>query len=88
MSVVPVSSNSFPCLNASTSFNPLNQVYGENGFRYKKAFLENLPIPIPTKEIEKNFENLLNKMDANLLDQKVYELYGLTKEEISFIESQ
>ena len=56
---------------------------GENGYRYKKAFFEKLPIPIYIGSsiqigIEKNVKNI---------DLKVYELYGLSDEEIAYIES-
>jgi len=47
---------------------------GEEGYRYKKKFLENLPLPkASTNFNNKNVECLICK------------LYGLTDEEISFI---
>jgi hypothetical protein len=52
---------------------------GETGYRYKKAFLENLPVPKPNTKIDFNEKNL---------DEEVYKLYELTKEEIAFIDSQ
>ncbi|QCX52707.1 type II restriction endonuclease [Elizabethkingia sp. JS20170427COW] len=52
---------------------------GETGYRYKKAFLENLPVPKPNGKI--NF----NKIN---IDEEVYKLYQLTNEEIAFIEHQ
>jgi hypothetical protein len=50
---------------------------GEEGYRYKKKFLEKLPIP----------QNLSN-FDKDDLENSSYRLYNLTQEEIKFIESQ
>ena len=56
--------------------------------------IEPIRIPIPDNNAEYDFENLINKMlyeNASLeseIDQKVYKLYGLSKEEIDFIERQ
>lgn len=52
---------------------------GEEGYRYKKAFFERLPIP---KEIMS-----MNINDATI-EQTLIELYKLTKEERHFILSQ
>ena len=52
---------------------------GETGYRYKKAFLENLPVPKPNAKINFNQRNI---------DEEVYKLYQLTKEEITFINAQ
>ncbi|RLD83116.1 MAG: class I SAM-dependent DNA methyltransferase, partial [Bacteroidetes bacterium] len=68
--------------------------------RYKKAFLENVPIPYPTDEQEQPFIEKVNQILAlkkadpkantsqleNEIDQMVYALYGLTDEEIGIIE--
>ena len=55
---------------------------GENGYRYKKAFFENLPVPkYKGTELQKKIES---KTEIN---RKVYELYGLNEEEIQFIEN-
>jgi hypothetical protein len=48
---------------------------GEEGYRYKKKFLENLPIPKPSKDFD--FENVENAM---------CKLYQLTEDEVQFIE--
>jgi hypothetical protein len=48
---------------------------GETGYRYKKAFLECLPVP--------QGKFILNKTD---IEQSVYELYNLTSEEIAVIQ--
>jgi hypothetical protein len=47
---------------------------GEEGYRYKKKFLENLPIPKPTGNI-----------DLENIEKTIYELYQLTNKEIKFI---
>jgi hypothetical protein len=49
---------------------------GEEGFRYKKKFLENLPVP-------KNF----SEFDLNDKELSICKLYQLTDEEIKFISS-
>ena len=47
---------------------------GESGYRYKKTFLINLPVP--------------RRFDIKVLDDgKIAELYGLTDAEINFISS-
>jgi hypothetical protein len=50
---------------------------GEDGYRYKKKFLENLPIPKPTENIDLE----------NNIEETICELYQLTDEEIKFISS-
>ncbi len=69
--------------------------------RYKKAFLEQLPIPYPSDSGEKKIvlivENVIDLKQENPsadttaleaeIDQLVYELYGLTEEEIAIVES-
>jgi len=76
---------------------------GQEGYRYKKAFLEKIPIPPITssnKPIVRQIEELVDKIlaakkqnpqaDTNHwereIDQLVYELYGLTEEEIKIVE--
>jgi len=49
------------------------------GYRYKKAFLENLPIPPRPENIEINKDNA---------EEIVYELYGLSGEEADFVKSE
>jgi adenine-specific DNA-methyltransferase len=67
--------------------------------RYKKAFLENVPIPKPSEKEQKKIENLVDqiitikKEDAkadtseleNQIDELVYQLYELTPEEIEVV---
>jgi len=50
---------------------------GGDGYRYKKKFLENLPIPKP-----------INDFDFQNIEKSICELYKLSKDEIKFIESQ
>jgi hypothetical protein len=50
---------------------------GEHGYRYKKKFLENLPIPKPNE-----------KFDYENIEQSIADLYGLTNVEIEFIETK
>jgi hypothetical protein len=47
---------------------------GENGYRYKKKFLENLPIPKPT-----------DNFDYKNIEKSICDLYQLSNEEIKFI---
>jgi hypothetical protein len=49
--------------------------------------LEKLPIPKPTPEIEQKIENLVHLQDYQSIDNLVYQIYGLTEEEINFISS-
>jgi hypothetical protein len=49
---------------------------GKDGYRYKKKFLELLPIPKPLKNI-----------DLEDIENEIYKLYQLTEEEIKFISS-
>ncbi|HEY9703760.1 MAG TPA: TaqI-like C-terminal specificity domain-containing protein, partial [Allocoleopsis sp.] len=70
--------------------------------RYKKAFLEQVPLPIPTSIIENKISNLVTDIlslkksnpqtDTSELEREidvlVYELYGLTEEEITIIEGE
>lgn len=83
---------------------------GEEGYRYKKAFLEQLPLPPITPQnqpIVKQIEDLVSQILSitqspdyekdpekqalvknleNQIDGLVYELYGLTEEEIKIID--
>jgi hypothetical protein len=50
---------------------------GEDGYRYKKKFLENLPVPKPIDSFD--FENI---------EKTICKLYQLSDEEIAFITNQ
>ena len=58
---------------------------GSEGYRYKKAFLEKLPIPIPTKEIEGNVMHLKSCSKFNEIEIEIAKLYDLSAEEFNFI---
>ncbi len=69
-------------------------------YRYKKAFLKKLPIPVPTKTTEKIIEDLVTiiteeksisptndtKIYENQIDELVYKLYNLTYAEVKIID--
>ncbi|WQR99182.1 class I SAM-dependent DNA methyltransferase [Helicobacter pylori] len=74
---------------------------GESGYRYKKAFIERLPIPQITEKNQELADKItdsakqilaLKEKDANTqqlekeIDALVYQLYNLTDEEIKIIE--
>ncbi len=74
---------------------------GESGYRYKKAFIERLPIPQITEKNQELAHKItdgvkqilaLKEKDANTqqlekeIDALVYQLYNLTDEEIKIIE--
>ena len=52
---------------------------GGDGYRYKKVFLEKLPIPKPILPIS---------LEENTIENSIYKLYGFSEEEIKFIENQ
>lgn len=54
---------------------------GESGVRYKKAFLENLPIP----DFNDNTRIILETTDDQLIDKTIIDYYKLTDEEKAFI---
>ncbi|MEZ5045452.1 MAG: Eco57I restriction-modification methylase domain-containing protein [Chitinophagaceae bacterium] len=69
--------------------------------RYKKAFLEKVPLPIPSTNTEKEINNIVDRILSlkkqnpttdttdlvTQIDQMVYQLYELTEEEIKIIEN-
>jgi adenine-specific DNA-methyltransferase len=59
-------------------------------FEYKPMFIEKLPIPQIGNELESNFITLIEAgtIDETSINSLVYRLYGLTEQEIEFIESQ
>lgn len=71
-------------------------------FRYKKAFLENLPIPVPREADRSRISSLVDqiisakkedpksntsRIEAKI-DELVYQLYDLTDEEIGIVEGR
>jgi hypothetical protein len=68
------------CLNSSTISFAYKRFYsggglGEQGYRYKKAFIENLPIPM-----QEEFKN------SEIKEKDIQVVLNLSKEEIKFIE--
>lgn len=72
---------------------------GQKGYRYKKVFVEQLPIPQISKSKQQPFIKLVDKIiqakkdgkDTQDLEAKidtlVYQLYDLTADEIKIIET-
>ncbi|EIJ44106.1 Eco57I restriction endonuclease [Beggiatoa alba B18LD] len=70
---------------------------GEDGYRYKKVFLENLPLPKPDNQLEDKINHLVDEIHKqkednretlyieNELDTLIFNLYSLTEEEIQII---
>lgn len=58
---------------------------GGDGYRYKKAFFEQLPIPKLPKAALEQFKCLETE---NEIEEKVIQLFGLSNIQIQFIESQ
>jgi hypothetical protein len=76
-------------------FNLIGTTTGVGTNRWKKYTLERLPVKEPTKlelvEIEKIINIIIKTHsigDIKLLDKYICQLYGLSQEEIAFIESQ
>ena len=81
-------------------FNLIGTTTGMGTNRWKKYKIELLPIKCPTKEQEQEIEDLVNQILFNKkqdpstdttylesqIDQLVYQLYGLTEEEIEIVE--
>ncbi len=75
---------------------------GEKGIRMKHTFFENFPIPLLSEAEQIPFINLVDQILSakkenpaadtkeleKQIDDKVYELYGLTKEEIEIVEGK
>lgn len=67
--------------------------------RYKKSFLEQLPIPVPLENLEKQINSLVDQIISDkkqdkdsseaeqLIDNFVYRLYSLSEDEIAIIEN-
>ena len=83
-------------------FNQISTTTGMGTNRWKKYKIEVLPIKIPSDSQEKAIEHLVDQIlsrkrsdpsaDTSPLeaeiDQMVYELYGLTEEEVRIIEKR
>ena len=78
------------------------RLLGKTTIQYSKQWMENIPIPTATKEQQKEIITLVDKIliakktDSSTdttewekqIDQKVYELYGLTEDEIAIVEGK
>ena len=61
--------------------------YGDTGFRLSNQYVQEIPIIFPRdKEIEQEIITLLNKKQYYKIDNLIYILYGLSEEEITYIE--
>jgi len=83
-------------------FNQISTTTGMGTNRWKKYKIELLPIKIPVEIEEKNIETLVDNIinlkksdttaDTSVLEAKidrlVYNLYGLTEEEIHIVENK
>ncbi|MCL2097232.1 MAG: hypothetical protein FWH23_00540 [Bacteroidales bacterium] len=61
---------------------------GGSGLRWLKQYVENIPIPKPSIEIELQIEKLLLEKNYQAINKLVYEIYKLDKNEIDFIDFQ
>ena len=57
---------------------------GNDGFRYKKAFFDKLPVPLPNAQSEQMINNVVEKD----VEKQIMNLYRLSDSEIHFILSQ
>ncbi|MBN2825894.1 MAG: class I SAM-dependent DNA methyltransferase, partial [Campylobacterales bacterium] len=81
-------------------YNFISSTLGTGGNRAFKIFIELLPIPKISKEAQKPFETLVDKIIElkaqnqdtteleNQIDTMVYQLYGLSEEEIAIVEGE
>jgi hypothetical protein len=63
------------------------QIGHKNAYRHYKCNIEKLHVPKPTPATEKKILKLLEAKNYSAIDELVYSLYNLSKEEISFINS-
>ncbi|MCL2304550.1 MAG: N-6 DNA methylase [Planctomycetaceae bacterium] len=57
-------------------------VLGTKGYQYNKHALLKLPVLLPSAEIERKMEAMLERKEYDKIDLLIYELYGLGEEEI------
>ena len=88
----------FACLNSKLIewfFNQLGTATGVGTNRWKKYTIELVPLIIPSAEFEREIEKLVDeilsdgeiKTNSKLIDNKIYHAYGLSNEEVIFIEN-
>ena len=92
------------CLNSTLYSYSFKKFYsggglGEHGYRYKKVFLEKLPLPnIENSELIEKIKNIVNNISKSTDDEEVkkyeqeidnilYNLVGINKEEKGMIEN-
>ena len=56
-------------------------------FEYKPMFIEQLPVPVDCK-FKTIIEEAVSRRDERQIDKNVYAMYGLSSEEIHYIESR
>ena len=56
-------------------------------FEYKPMFIEQLPVPVDCK-FKTIIEEAVSRRDERQIDKTVYAMYGLSSEEIHYIESR
>lgn len=62
--------------------------FDETGFKIFTDYFHNIPIPLPNEEIMKFFENMEeSQINIDIVDKKVFEIFGLTEEEVAEIEN-
>lgn len=55
-------------------------------FEYKPMFVEQLPVP-PISGFSSHIEKLVKQKNMKRIDEITYMIYGLTQEEINYVES-
>ena len=61
---------------------------GEHGYRYKKIFLQKLPISQDVSHIEKLRNIIINKRNEDILNEIFYNLYAFSSDEVAYIRRQ
>jgi hypothetical protein len=59
---------------------------GEGTNKWEKFVVERIPIPKPDKQIEQQIEKLLLSKAYKEINRLIYSIYGLSEEDIKFIE--
>lgn len=59
--------------------------YGSTGFRLSNQYVEKIPIPIIDESKLLSINNFINNRNYKKLDLLVFEIFGLSDEEILFI---
>lgn len=58
---------------------------GETGYRYKKAFIEKLPVPKPSDESVNNSKEWVKNSELDKIDDLLAKSFNLTEEESLYI---